>query len=248
MAHAAARPTALSEVSSPMQRLQRSASSPSASLSPMTPKMSVLQGALIAATTRKKANTPMPVRKPGGGGSTLSWLDWRDEAYDSRKLPSPASIQVLSEQPLRWGEPVDVIVRMPPGTTRSEVNFAGPSQPKDRRLKKAAFLVVLDVAQLRQQGSGRNGIDPREAAQRRLVAEDCQCAPRIRLPSSGVFGTVQAQLQFRPQPEAAVQDGSAQILLQIIVESSMNFRAWAPFGDPVFLRVAGCPAADESHS
>lgn len=100
--------------------------------------------------------------------------------------------------------------------------------PVDKRYKRKAFLVALDAELLRRCGQGR-GLNAQQAAKLKPLARPCQCARKVP-----VSDNCEVDVILYPQHFPA---GTAQVLLQVVVESSVDNTYWACFGGMELVRV-----------
>merc|ERR1719282_1691663 len=139
-------------------------------------------------------------------------------------------VHVCTEQPIERNKPLLVECQLS-AAAKTEVKV--PLQPGSKGIKKTAYLVALDAASLKAQGSGF-GLDPVGAAKRKLLAERCQCAPKVKLAEDGRQAfSIRLNPPLPPPSNLAV--GSAVVLLQVVVESNILRTQWIPFGMPALV-------------
>lgn len=98
-----------------------------------------------------------------------------------------------------------------------------------------AYVVAVDTAVLRANSVG-DGIDPYKAARKKLLAQECLCAPKHRLIEECSTFT----LEISPSP---ILGGKAQVLLQVVVEAPVDPNFWTPVGKSV-MATAVAPALE----
>lgn len=90
-----------------------------------------------------------------------------------------------------------------------------------------AFVVALDYYVMQKKGAGE-GLNPGKATRRKLIAEDCQCAPRVRLKESGPERFV-TNFSMKLAPKASF-GGRARVILQVVLEAATDSTFWTPVG------------------
>jgi len=106
----------------------------------------------------------------------------------------------------------------------------------DKRYKRKAFLIALDAELLRRAGIGRN-LNAQQAAKVKGIARQCQCAKKVPLSDN-------CDVSIRLYPQH-FPGGYSQVLLQVIVEASIDKTYWACFGNMLSVTVeAGTEEAD----
>lgn len=161
---------------------------------------------------------------------------------DSQKPELPPAFEshglltVKSDLPLQLGQPLYLECRLSPAV-KSELNRP-TALPVDKRYKRNAYVVALDATLLQAQGRGK-GINPFQAARQKHLARKCYCAPKALISED----VCQLSMQLSPQYSPA---GEALVLLQVVVEASIDKTYWVPFSrlEPVQVIMAGSEALD----
>lgn len=97
-----------------------------------------------------------------------------------------------------------------------------------------AYVVALDYSLLKSRGAG-DGIKPHKAARRRIIAEDCQCAPKVQLKKD----TTSLSMKLAASP---CLGGRARVMLQVVVEAATDVTFWTAIG--MYVDVDDVPVDD----
>lgn len=160
--------------------------------------------------------------------------------------------EILSSPKLRTAREAETLLRLPDGShvtanepffvecrlsTAARSELARPPLcmagcGADKRYKRAAFLVAIDVGILRDRDNG--AVDARKAARVKLLAKDCLCAPRVDISElSSKYEKVELKLNPR-QDDREV----ALVFLQVVIEATIDKTVWTPVGELLPVRVA----------
>eukprot|EP00929_Paragymnodinium_shiwhaense_P083139 TRINITY_DN44173_c0_g1_i1.p1 TRINITY_DN44173_c0_g1~~TRINITY_DN44173_c0_g1_i1.p1 ORF type:complete len:302 (-),score=57.66 TRINITY_DN44173_c0_g1_i1:112-1017(-) len=181
-------------------------------------------------------------------------------------LPTPPDqeklIRSVGSRVVTWGEPFQLECRLSVAA-RSEIKRKSGNIGLDARCRRKAFLVALDAGLLK----ARAPIKVQLAARKKPVAVDCQCAHRVELnadefrfqpvtlavtPQLPVGDMLSSTGSDAGLSESDVSAGEfdvttpggrradkscARVLLQIVVESTMDKHQWLPFGSLFEIKV-----------
>mmetsp|Transcript_34962 Transcript_34962/g.96670 ORF Transcript_34962/g.96670 Transcript_34962/m.96670 type:complete len:284 (-) Transcript_34962:82-933(-) len=150
-------------------------------------------------------------------------------------------IRVPADMPVPHGRPLQVECRLSAAAKSELRRVTSRGCGADNRHSRKAFLIALDAGLLRAQGAG-TGLRASQAARKRLLAEECMCAQRVALDPSKCSDH---KVFITPKPRSAKPDQESVVLLQIVVESSIEKTAWISMGKLVEVRVKAANASAE---